>query len=320
MKRTNKIFMVIYAIFMVVCIFFFLTAQDIGRNALRNELIRNCFVVAFGLACLGMALYKLVDMIKSKGGYTFKEIFFDIFIGLVFGVLFCWAGIGSVSGCIKDMKDGYEIYYIKDVKIEYALNQGTNRRSFDGKNRYELTGRCEGKKVEYRVYNTDFPESLRDRINEEAPDMVMYYYEHSNIIAQIQFHFSNGVRVVPQGEKAIDGKDVAIIENESDVVGYEAPKTYEEMDVSQATDVVINIGDYWPEVAQGIMIGNGGWYSEIKKINLEDELQEEIKTYFNITDNQSYNIYKNLDGNIIVMIYGKTDLIIQEVRAFRVVE
>ena len=78
MKRESKAFMVIYAIFMVVSVFFFLTAQDIGQSALRNQLIKMVFVVGFGVACLGMAIYKLVDLIKSKGGYTFKEIFFDI--------------------------------------------------------------------------------------------------------------------------------------------------------------------------------------------------------------------------------------------------
>ncbi len=319
MKRENKAFMVIYAIFMVVSVFFFLTAQDIGQSALRNQLIKMVFVVGFGVACLGMAGYTLIDLIKSKGGYTFKEIFFDIIIGFAFGVLFCWAGIWSISDCIKDMKEGYQVYYIMDAKIEYAVNQGTNHRSFDGKSKYELIGKCEGKKVEYKVYNTDFPESLRDRINEETPDMVVYYYEHSNIIAQIQIYFGNGVRVVPQGDEAIGG-DVDLIESESDVVGYESPKAYEEINVTDATDYEIIIGGYYPEVASGFLSKNRLLYSEIQDIKLEDETIEEIKTYFNITEEQSYSIYKSSKGNVIVIIFGKTDLIIQDVRAFKVVQ
>lgn len=319
MKRDSKAFMVIYAIFMVVSVFFFLTAQDIGQSALRNQLIKMVFVVGFGVACLGMAIYKLVDLIKSKGGYTFKEIFFDIIIGFAFGALICWAGIWSVSGCIKDMKEGYQVYYIKDAKIEYAINQSTSRRSFDMKSKYKLMGKCEGQKVEYNVYNTDFPESLRDLINDEAPDMVVYYYEHSNTICQIQIHFSNGVRVVPQGDEAIGG-DVDLIESESDVVGYESPKAYEEINVTDATDYEIIIGGYYPEVASGFLSKNGLFYSEIQDIKLEDETIEEIKTYFNITEEQSYSIYKSSKGNVIVMIFGKTDLIIQDVRAFKVVQ
>lgn len=311
--------MVIYAVFMVVCIFFFLTAQDIGQSALRNQLIKMIFMVVFGVACLGMAGYKLIDLIKSKGGYTFKEIFFDIIIGFAFGVLICWAGTMIVTDCIKDMKEGYRVYYIKDAKIEYAVNQGRSHKSFDGKSKYELTGRCEGKKVEYKVYNTDFPESLRDRINEEAPDMVVYYYEHSNTIAQIQIHFGSGVRVVPQGDKAIGG-DVTLIESESDVVGYDAPKVYEEINVTDATDYEIKIGGYYPEEASGFLSKNGLFYSEIQKIKLEDETLEEIKNYFNITEEQSYSMYKNSKGYVIVMIFGKTDLIIQDVRAFKVVQ
>ncbi len=319
MKRTNKIFMVIYAILLVVSFFFFLTAQDIGQSALRNQLIKMVFVVVFGVACLGMAGYKLIDLIKSKGGYTFKEILFDIIIGFAFGALFCLAGIWSISDCSKDMKEGYQVYYVKDAKIEYAVNQGRSHKSFDGKIKYKLMGRCEGEKVEYNVYNTDFPVSLRDRINEEAPDMVVYYYEHSNTIAQIQIHFESGVRVVPQGEKAIGG-DVDSIESESDVVGYDAPKVYEEINVTDATDYEIKIGGYYPEVASGFLSQNGLFYSEIQKNKLEDETLEEVKTYFNITEEQSYSIYKSSKGNVIVMIFGKTDFVIQDVRAFKVVE
>ena len=68
------------------------------------------------------------------------------------------------------------------------------------------------------------------------------------------------------------------------------------------------------------MSQNGLFYSEIQKNKLEDEILEQVKTYFNITEEQSYSIYKSSKGNVIVMIFGKTDLIIQDVRAFKVVQ
>ena len=73
-------------------------------------------------------------------------------------------------------------------------------------------------------------------------------------------------------------------------------------------------------VESGFLSKNGLFYSEIQKNKLEDEILEQVKTYFNITEEQSYSIYKSSKGNVIVMIFGKTDLIIQDVRAFKVVQ
>ncbi len=323
MKRGNKTFVVVYAICMVVCVFFFIMKQDIGENALRDGMIMRIFFIVSGIACFGLAVYKIIDMIKSKGGYSFMEVISEIVFGLLFGIVITLAGVWGIFDCIKDMKEGYEIYYLRDAKIEYSLYQ-PRRRSFDTKKNYTLSGRCDGENVEYRVYNTDFPESLRDRINEENPDIVVYYYEHSNIIAQVQIHFASGVRVVPQGEKAIGGSDVNLLESESDVVGYEAPKSYEEVEVSEASNVVINVGDYCPEIEQKIQqnigLESGTWYDRVDFISMDvserEEISENIKTYFELTDEQYYALYKNSNGYVLVLIYSKTDLIIQEVRAF----
>lgn len=319
MKKRNKIFMVIYVICMVVFAFFLLAAQDMGKNILRDELVKSIILVVCGGACFGLAVYRLIDLIKCKGGYSFKEIMSEIVLGLVLGILVLLAGVWNISDCIKDMNEGYEVYYIEDTNIEYSTYQDRTR-TFSTKNNYTLSGRCDGELIDYNVYNTDFPENLRDRINQESPDMIIYYYPHSRTIAQIQIQFESGVRIVPQGEEPMGEMKVDAVEEESDVIGYEAPKNYEEVTVSEATDITINVGDYSPDIVSKLCLDTGGWYSQINSISLKDEEKEEIKTYFELTDEQSYGLYKNSKGYVIVLIYGKADLIIQDVRAYKVVE